>query len=88
MNTLEELELLIHEEDFNFVGISETWLDSTHDWVEYLWLELQREETTGKLIVDVCYKSSNLKDDKENDFLSQIGMEAGQCFCNGGLTSS
>lgn len=73
-----ELDLLIHEEDFNFVGISETWLDHSYDWVEYLWLELQREETNGKLIVRVCYKSPNLKDDKKTDFLSQIGMEVRQ----------
>lgn len=30
-NKMEELELLIHEEDLNFVGISETWSDSSHD---------------------------------------------------------
>lgn len=30
----EELELLRrHEEEFDFVGISETWFDSSHDWL-------------------------------------------------------
>lgn len=30
---MRELEILIHKEDFNIVGVAETWFDSSHDWL-------------------------------------------------------
>lgn len=32
-NKMEELELQLHKEDLDFVGITETWFDSSHDWL-------------------------------------------------------
>ena len=33
-NKMGELELLMFEEDLDFVGITETWFDSSHDWMD------------------------------------------------------
>lgn len=46
--------------------------------VKYLWMELQREETSGTIIVGVCYRHPNLKDEKELDLLSHLEMAARQ----------
>ncbi|WP_227645557.1 endonuclease/exonuclease/phosphatase family protein, partial [Klebsiella pneumoniae] len=96
------------EKDFDFVGISETWFDNSHDWlatiqgyslyrkdredkkgggvclyvkddikvirrdditngarkeVESLWIELQRDGCKGKVILGICYKPPNQREE-------------------------
>lgn len=46
--------------------------------MQLLQLELQREEKNDKLIVGLCYRPPNQKDEKESDLVSQLGMEARQ----------
>ena len=48
-NKMGELELLMYEEDFDFVGISETWFDSSHDWLATIQgYSLYRRDREGK----------------------------------------
>ena len=35
--------------------------------VESLWVELQRDETKGKIILGVCYRPPNLREEGETD---------------------
>lgn len=33
VNKIEKMELLLHERDVDFMGITETWFNSSHDWL-------------------------------------------------------
>lgn len=57
-------ELLVNMKDNITCGVRED--------IESLWLELQGDKTNRKLIVGVCYRSPNLKGEKETDLLSQV----------------
>ena len=44
-----ELEILLYKEDLDFVGISETWFNSSHDWLATIQgYSLYRRDREGK----------------------------------------
>ncbi|XP_056395052.1 uncharacterized protein LOC130290887 [Hyla sarda] len=120
-NKMGELEALILEEHIDIVGVTETWLDSSHDWavnlqgftlfrkdrmnrkgggvclyvrssmkvsvndaivcddsedVESLWVELQKEGNTEKIIFGVIYRPPNITEEIEGRLYKQIERAA------------
>lgn len=52
--------------------------NAAREEVESLWVELYRGKNNKKVIVGVCYRPPNLREEEESDLLSQLGRAARQ----------
>lgn len=50
--------------------------NGAREGVESLWVELQREETKGKVILVIRYRPPNLRKEGDVDLLAQLGVVA------------